>query len=199
MALTAVIISVLAVITSVAIGWRALRIARHSNAMPVLIDLFREHRSERLAEARQFVYFDFPQIDLSLGLDGLPEEKRTIVRDLAWFYDNLGTLVTHGVIDIEPVSGYLGQSVVIYWEIMEPLVLAERRKRQDYDPDRWQIYFENLYHLIREKPPEKARSAQPRWRLQQPPGAQARTYRFQRNGPRIIDKKGAGKGDANES
>jgi hypothetical protein len=169
MALAAIIISIVAVMTSVLLGWRALTLARQSNTMPVLIDLFREHRSERLADARHFVYFDLPKCDLSLGIDGLPEGKKALVRDLAWFYDNIGTLVAHGVIDIEPVSGYLGQSVLLYWERMQPLVQAERKKRHgQYDPERWQIYFENLYYLIREQPPEKARSVQRMWRLQKP-------------------------------
>lgn len=167
MALAAVIISIIAVVATVILGWRTLILTRHSNTMPVLIDLFREHRSERLAAARQFVYFDLPGCDLSLGMDGLPEEKKGLVRDLAWYYDNLGTLVAHGVIDIAPVSGYLGQSVLLNWEIMQPLIQAERKKRQDsYDPERWQIYFENLYQLIREQSPEKARSSQRMWRLQ---------------------------------
>lgn len=176
MALAAVIISIIALMTSVILGWRALMLARHSNTMPVLIDLFREHRSERLADARHFVYFDLPKCDLSLGMDGLPDDKKALVRDLAWFYDNLGTLVAHGVIDIEPVSGYLGQSVLLYWEKMQPLVQAERKKRRDsYDPERWQIYFENLYHLIRDQPPEKARAAQRMWRLQKPARALTHT------------------------
>ena len=81
MALAAVIISIVAVATSVIFGWRTLTLARHSNAMPVLIDLFREHRSKPLADARQFVYFDLSKCDLSLGLDGLPEDKKALVRD----------------------------------------------------------------------------------------------------------------------
>jgi hypothetical protein len=115
------------------------------------------------------VYFDLANYDLSLGLDALPEDKQNLVRSLAWFYDNLGALVAHGVIDIAPVSGYLGQSVLAYWERLQPLIEAERKKRQDsHDPDRWQIYFENLYHLTRGLPPEKARSAQRMWRLRNP-------------------------------
>src|SRR5690242_15577140 len=116
MALAALIISIVAAATSILLGWRALTLSRHSNTMPVLIDLFREHRSPQLAEARQFVFSELPNYDLSRGLDGLPEDRKAYVRDLAWFYDNLGTLVAHGVIDIAPVSGYLGQSVLVYWE-----------------------------------------------------------------------------------
>ena len=166
MELAAVIISILAVATSVFLGSRALTLARHSNTIPVLVDLFGEHRNTRLADARQFVYNDLAKHDLSLGLGGLPEEKQTLVRDLAWFYDNLGALVTHGVVDVAPISGYLGGSVIAVWEKMEPLVEAERKRRSNlYDPQRWQMYFENLYRLIRENPPEKARASQSLWRL----------------------------------
>ena len=140
MASAALIISIIAAATSISLGWRALTLARHSNTMPVLIDLFREHRSRQLADAREFVYFDLANYDLSLGLDALPEDKQNLVRSLAWFYDNLGALVAHGVIDIAPVSGYLGQSVLAYWERLQPLIEAERKKRQDsHDPDRWQL------------------------------------------------------------
>jgi hypothetical protein len=169
MALAAFIISIVAAATSIILGWRALTLARHSNTMPVLIDLFREHRSPQLADARQFVYFELANYDLSLGLDALPDDKRNLVSHMAWFYDNLGALVAHGVIDIAPVSGYLGQSVLVYWERLQPLIEAEREKRRgSYDPDRWQIYFENLYHVIRGLSPEKARSAQRMWRLPDP-------------------------------
>lgn len=166
MALTAVIISILAVATSIFLGWRALTLDRHSNSMPVLIEMFREHRSKQLADAREFIYYNLADYDPSQGLSVLPEEKQNLVRDLAWFYDNLGALVAHGVIDVSPVSGYLGQSVLLYWEKIQPLVEAERKKRNEsYDPQRWQIYFENLYYLIQQQSPEQARSSQPMWRL----------------------------------
>lgn len=173
----AVTISIVALATSVFLGWKALTLSRQSNTMPVLIDLFREHRSERLADARHFVHHQLGEYDLTKGLSELPEEKQTLVRELAWFYDNLGSLVTHGIIDVAPVSGYLGVSVLAVWEKMRPLIETERIRRQDSrDPQRWQIYFENLYHLIQEMPPEKARSTQRLWRLQRsrpmevPPG-----------------------------
>src|ERR1700751_4405308 len=179
MALAALIISIVAAVASVLLGWRALTLTRHSNTMPVLIDLFREHRSDRLSDARDFVYWDLSKYDLSMGLSELPDEKQSLVRDLAWFYDNLGTLVTSGVIDLEPVSGYLGQSVLTYWEKMEPLVQAERKKRQGgYDQERWQVYFENLYRLIRDLPPENARSKQRMWRVGKPGHAPTGSGRF---------------------
>ncbi|MBM0238863.1 hypothetical protein JNW88_20060 [Micromonospora sp. ATA32] len=145
---------------------RQLTLARHNNSLPVLIDLFREHRSNRLAEARHFVNSGLDVYDLSGGFAGLPEEERELVRDLAWYYDNLGALVLHEVIDVEVVAGYLGGSVTAVWEKIRPLVEAEREKRtHDTDPRRWQEYFENLAALMREVPPSKARGSRALWRL----------------------------------
>ncbi|KUN81119.1 hypothetical protein AQJ66_24460 [Streptomyces bungoensis] len=63
---------------------------------------------------------------------------------MAWYYDNLGALVTHGVVEVEPVFGYLGGSVISVWERIEPLVTVERARRMHSglpDPDRWQQYL----------------------------------------------------------
>ncbi|WP_329134933.1 hypothetical protein OG552_20310 [Streptomyces sp. NBC_01476] len=165
----ALVLSIVAVVVSVVVSLRQITLARHSNALPVVIDLFREHRSDHLTTARAFVYRELPAYDLSQGLDALPEEKQRLVRDLAWFYDNLGALVAHNLVDVEPVSGYLGGSVILIWEKMEPLVRGERVKRDpaNQDPIRWQVYFENLYHLVKETPPSKARSGEKLWRLTQ--------------------------------
>ncbi|WP_405407144.1 hypothetical protein [Streptomyces decoyicus] len=166
--IAALVVSVVALMVSGAVSVRQLRLTAHANTLPVLVDLFREHRSVRLARARQFVHEQLPVCDLSAGLAGLPEDGQDLVRELAWYYDNLGALVAHGVVDIEPVSGYLGGSVISVWEHIEPLVAAERARRAQNalpDPNRWQEYFENLYHLVLDMPAEQARARTPQWRL----------------------------------
>ncbi|MGW7647092.1 DUF4760 domain-containing protein [Streptomyces bobili] len=168
MEIAAVVVSLVALGVSGAVSWRQLRLSEQANTLPVLVDLFREHRSVRLARARTFVHEELPACDLSLGLAGLSEEGQELVRELAWYYDNLGALVAHGVVEIEPVSGYLGGSMSSVWERIEPLVRAERARREQNllpDPQRWQVYFENLYHLVRETPPRRARSQATGWRL----------------------------------
>ncbi|MET9670046.1 hypothetical protein ABZY19_32585 [Streptomyces sp. NPDC006475] len=165
MNVAALILSIAALVVSVLFSYRRDTLARHANTLPVLVDFFSQHRSDRLADARDFVYKEMSTYDLSQGLAGLPEERRTQVRELAWFYDNLGALVTHKVVDIKPVSGYLGVSVVLTWEKLEPLIKAERAARtpSGVDPERWQVYFENLYLLVKRTPPAKARESQRRW------------------------------------
>ncbi|MEU0646128.1 DUF4760 domain-containing protein [Streptomyces umbrinus] len=168
MEIAALMVSVVALGVSGFVSVRQLRLTEHTNTLPVLVDLFREHRSMRMARAREVVFEQLPGWDLSAGMEGLPEAERNLIRELAWFYDNLGALVTHGVVDIEPVSGYLGGSVISVWEGMEPLVRVERSKRAQNalpDPNRWQGYFENLYHLVCKVPPPQARAQSRLWRL----------------------------------
>jgi hypothetical protein len=163
-------ISLLALAAAVVVALLQWRTARQANDLPVLVDLFAEHRSKRLAQARTYVDQELQQHDLTRGLAGLPERERALIRDLAWYYDNLGVLVAHGHIDVEPVSGYLGAAAASVWQHMEPLIRAERSLRaRSSDPDRWQVYFENLVRLIEECPPAEARRRQRRWRLRSDP------------------------------
>ncbi|MEV6107018.1 hypothetical protein AB0M28_20220 [Streptomyces sp. NPDC051940] len=168
MEIAALVVSLLALGATGIVSARQLRLTEHANTLPVLVDLFREHRSVHLALARETVFRHLPTWNISAGMEGLPEAERNLIRDLAWFYDNLGALVAHGVVGIRPVSGYLGGSVISVWEQMEPLVRVERAKRSQMglpDPDRWQEYFENLYHLVRQMPPPQARAKTDLWRL----------------------------------
>jgi hypothetical protein len=82
-----------------------------------------------------------------------------------WYYDNLGALVAHKIVDIEPIAGYLGGSVVDMWTALEPLVRAERNLRLSAsDPARWQLYFEHLALHVHKVPPAKSRPSLPRRR-----------------------------------
>lgn len=164
MTAAALVVSLVALALS---GWSSVRqlgLARHANSLSTLVELFKEHRSDQLAAARHFVCARLPSIDVSQGLAALAEDDQQSVRALGWYYDNLGVLVAHGVVPIDPVAGYLGGSVLECWERMEPLVQAERARRAGMsDPTRWQEYFENLYLLLREHAPAKARSSAPLW------------------------------------
>ncbi len=154
----ALVISFLALAVSGYFAWQAVKLSRQANASRVLIDLFTEHRSERLAKARHFVHNELRPYDPRDGLDALPPDKRALVQDLAWYYDNLGVLVHHKVVDIKPISGYLGGSVLDVWPKLKPFIDAEREKRRvagTAHPGRWQIYFEILHQRVQKQPPEK--------------------------------------------
>lgn len=155
-------ISLLALATSM----RAYRTARQSVSTKVLVDMFAEHRSDHLASARKAVHEQLGECDPRRGIAGLPDDIRPGIRDLAWFYDNVGVLVHHGVVDIGPVSGYLGGAAQYCWERLEAFIEAERANRATSpDPERWQIYFELLVVEVRRTPPARARKSVRRIRL----------------------------------
>lgn len=152
-------ISVIALVVS-AFSYRA---ARHNVSTKVLVDMFKEHRSPEFAETRRFVHRQIDPLkhpsDQGFSAFGDMEPR---VRDLAWFYDNLGVLVHHGTVSLGPVSGYLGGSVSDTWNKLEPYIEAERSARStSVNPGRWQIYFELLNERIRVKQPTEAIRGRP--------------------------------------
>lgn len=126
MEFAALLMSVIALAVSTLVGWRAIRLSRQANAVPMLVDLFREHRSAEMAKARRFVYTQLAELNLSGGLASLTDDGREMIRVLSCYYDNLGALVAHGIVDLDIVAGYMGSSVVSMWDEMQPLIAAER-------------------------------------------------------------------------
>ncbi|MFC9555986.1 hypothetical protein ACFTWF_34780 [Rhodococcus sp. NPDC056960] len=152
MDVAAFILSLVALLATALVGYLTLHLTRQSTSTRVLIDLFTEHRSDRLAQARRYVNEVLPTYSVGpQGLDQLPENDRLLVRDLCWFYDNLGVLVHYEVVDVVPIAGYLGGSVKDVWIKVKPWVEAERAKRLaagSADAGRWQEYFEILYDKV---------------------------------------------------
>ncbi len=144
---------------------------RQANALPVLITLFQTYQTDEMASARRYVFRELEHQDSEAGFDGLPEAGKG-VRRLVWLYDQLGVLVTHGVVDLDPVAGYLGSSVLNSWPKLKPFIDAERQLRlRDgaIDGFRYQAYHENLVELMKyELRPEEARRRQLLWRLGDP-------------------------------
>jgi hypothetical protein len=151
----------------VAVAQKELVEARAANSLPVLIELFAEHRSAHLIEARDFVYHKLPKLSTPNGLQSLSRSKRRLVIDLLFFYDNLGNLVAHGVVDLPPVSAYLGGSLQTVWELVYGSIVEPERNRRakSADANRWQAYFENLYVLTKQHTPAEFRRSAPQWVL----------------------------------
>ncbi|MBP2183900.1 DUF4760 domain-containing protein [Amycolatopsis magusensis] len=148
MQIAALTISIIALLVSILAVRRQIQLSRHSNSIPLLVDLFREHRGEYLAQVRHLVVHDLSASALSNGLAGLPADQRRQVRDLVWFYDNLGAFVVHKIVDAQLVVGYLGGSVVDVWKKLLPLIEADRVSRKTAgrtDHEAWLEYFQYLY------------------------------------------------------
>lgn len=132
---------------------RSLEVAQRSVASKVVVDLFAEHRSLPLREARGFLYHRLDGYNPNQGLRQLPSDDRAAVESLAFFYDNLGLLVKLGYVDPEPVIGYLGGSARWAWERLAPYIDTERSFRSKHpDPGRWQMYFEEFANQVPSSP-----------------------------------------------
>lgn len=137
-------VSLVALVVAAISSVQSTKLARNSNALPVVVDLFREHRGERLASAREFVQKKMAKSPPDT-LEDLPRTERLLVQDLAWFYDNLGALIEYKIVDPAPAIGYLGGSVVDTWKVLGPLIEKERDRRDETsEPHRYQMYFERL-------------------------------------------------------
>ena len=159
----AVVVGVVTTWISLQYGAAQAKAAHDANQIPAFVDLFREHRSDRLADARTFVASVLQNYKVGeRGLAALPRSRRGQVRDLLWFYDNVGALVAHGIVDCAPVSAYLGGSALLIWEKAKPLIEAERRSRESQGASaEWQLYFENLVALVEQTSPRYSRAIQP--------------------------------------
>lgn len=72
------IASLIAIVVSITGIRQQSHLSRQSNSMPLLIDMFSEHRSEELSDARKFVVSTLPNRDLSEDFSNLPKEEQAI-------------------------------------------------------------------------------------------------------------------------
>ena len=147
----AVLVSALsAVVAAVALllSVRQIRLLRRQNLSPVVMDAFREARTEEWFEA-----FDWIRADLArehspdLGVSGLPEVARRRVRKVGFFYDNLGVLVAAGVVPEDLVLGFFGPGMKVCWDSVKPYFDVEGRLRGL----RYLVFYEHLVCLHEDK------------------------------------------------
>jgi hypothetical protein len=114
-----------------------------SNAQPLAIDLLREFR-EHSAD-RRCLYRELPAYPSNDGFESIddPELPQLAVSTSHW-YDNVGALVAHKMVDPTYIAGFLGQSELDMWNLLERFILAERRTKPHGD---YGDYFEFLVRV----------------------------------------------------
>ena len=143
-------ISITSLAVSGVLTLRQVRTATDGYALPVVLNVFSQFRSQEFFEAQQYVFYqlnkDFPEV---AAYTALPLEARSQVRAVAGLYDDLGKLVAHGIVKEELVIGSNGMHARRIWEAVEPFVLEERRQRKS---NLW-IYLEDLAYRASRTPP----------------------------------------------
>jgi hypothetical protein len=146
-AITAVVAAI-ALLLSV----RQIALLRRQNLSPVVLDAFREARTNDWFES-----FDWIRTELNqkhspeLGVSGLPETARSHVRKVGFFYDNLGVLVAAGVVPEDLVLGFFGPGMKLGWDLIKPYFDVEGKNRGI----RYLVYYEHLVCLHMDKPVEQ--------------------------------------------
>jgi hypothetical protein len=152
-AATAVTVALQAVsLTAIGLTLRQIRLARGANHLPVVLDAFLHSRSAAWLEAEDYVLTKLTDEHAADGgCRGLPLPARTHAFTIGLFYDDLGKLVAHGMIDQSLVIGSYGTPIVRLWDALAPYVYGER---QTHTQGFW-VYFEDLAVRTAETPPSR--------------------------------------------
>lgn len=161
--LAALAISVTALTMTALLTMRQIRVASGANHLPVILNAFREIRSGGWFEAEDYILRRLAQEhSADCGWRGLPPSTRAQVTTIGLYFDDLGKLVAHEVIDQRLVIGAHGTIIVRLWDVLAPYVYAERQSQGNY----FWVYFEDLaartaethpdavYATMRRRPPQ---------------------------------------------
>ncbi|MEV4297916.1 DUF4760 domain-containing protein [Microbispora rosea] len=166
----ALAISLTALVISVLLTLRQIRLASGGIHLPVVLEAFNHSRSATWFKAQEYVLTTLArEYQAERGWRGLPEQARSYANTIGLFYDDLGKLVAHGMIDQSLVIGSYGTNIVRLWDALAPYAYTERRKHGLH----FWIYFEDLAARTASTPPAsvyadlRLRSRPPR----QKPGA----------------------------
>ncbi|GAA0262535.1 hypothetical protein GCM10010492_74530 [Saccharothrix mutabilis subsp. mutabilis] len=134
-------LSLTALAISILLTLRQLRLASGKIHLPVVLEAFKETRAAAWFEAQEYVLNELAEGHKPQdGYRGLPEHTRTHMNTIGVFYDDLGKLVAHGMIDQSLIIGAYGTNIVRLWDAVAPFVYAERRQHGLH----FWIYFEDL-------------------------------------------------------
>ncbi|MFH0521819.1 hypothetical protein ACHBTE_32155 [Streptomyces sp. M41] len=144
-------VSILALAISGFFAFRQLHSAQSANVLAMILNGFSETRDPAYSEAIEYVLYhlpaDYPQ---PISYLHLAEPHKSHVRRVGFFYDDLGKLVAHGVVDEKLIIGAYGRSLLRAWTILAPFIYFERQEHQRM-PMR---YFEDLAYRVSRTSPE---------------------------------------------
>jgi hypothetical protein len=149
--------SVAAVVISAIFAIRQSRLMRHSNLLPVVVEIFKEFRDptfkEHLNYLQHRLWDEHPPSNA--GTSELPEEARVHVMTVAGFFNTVGLLVAYGVIDDLIPGSAMGGSILRAWSRIAPYIENERQRRNDPN---YHMYFEDLARRALDVPPSALRT-----------------------------------------
>jgi hypothetical protein len=126
----ALLLSFTAVVISVISAHRQATAARRANVMSLFSALGQRARSPEFLEAQTYVQTSLDQYDPNLGLHGLPRPARDYALLVGYFYQDVGALVTTGVIDEDLAVAMYYTNIKDAWHALEPYIRGETKLRR---------------------------------------------------------------------
>jgi hypothetical protein len=160
MALTIAIFALIVSAVAAGISIRQLREASKANAFPAAVDLFREYRNREMVAARRLLSEKLPTLEDAGGIRDLPDDIAQAALKISHYLDNLGVLVAHDLLQPKLAAGFLGDSTLRQWILLEPFILRERAMRS---PSAYLQYFEHLAVTMKEVRPVRVRAELKAW------------------------------------
>lgn len=124
------VVAALALVVSVIAARRQLVLAHRSNVLPVILQAFKESRTPEFSASVEYVLnrlqSEHPHDD---GYQSLPPGPKSHVRRVGLFYDDVGKLVAHDVVEEALVLGAYGGNILATWQVLAPYVYSEAAKR----------------------------------------------------------------------
>jgi hypothetical protein len=137
-------------VSALALSLGQLRVMHRQTVLPVVLDAFREARTQGWYTDRDWVLRNLAaEHGPDSGVSRLPEPARGRVRRVGFFFDNIGVFVAHRVVDQDLVIGFFGIGLVEVWDVLEPYIRREAELRGAG----YMVYFENLVSLHRSRGP----------------------------------------------
>ena len=160
MALTLAIFALIVSAVAAGVSIRQLREASKANAFPSAVDLFREYRNKEMVAARRLLSEKLPTLEDTGGIQDLPDDVAQAALKVSHYLDNLGVLVANDLLRPKLAAGFLGDSTLRQWTLLEPFILRERAMRS---PTAYLQYFEHLAVTLKEIRPARVRTELKTW------------------------------------
>jgi hypothetical protein len=154
------IISVIAVIISSFAAITSYIMSKKNNSIPIVVDMFQEFRSESFKNDQKFIFEDLRVIyKPPVGFRELNPVHQRKVMHVSHFYDNLGLLVAHKIVDERLITSFMGEAARMTWDKLEPFIRKERELilKTNGETGDYQTFFEDLVARVVENPPHEIR------------------------------------------
>ncbi|ORT58875.1 hypothetical protein BKD26_17050 [Streptomyces sp. CB03238] len=114
----------------------------------MVTQMFKETREPEFSQAIEYISTRLAaEHSPENGYRRLPPEAKGHIRRISLFYDDVGKLVAHGVVEERLIIGSYGLNIVNMWDVLAPYVYRERMLTT-----KAMLYFEDLAARAKARP-----------------------------------------------